>query len=59
MFAVIGPPTELPSHPPGMIHTIKGITATVGLVALVVCTTRLFIRKFVTNSFGLDDFLVS
>ncbi|KAL4940849.1 hypothetical protein BDV06DRAFT_13694 [Aspergillus oleicola] len=51
-------PTELPSSPPGMVHTIRGIISTVGLVALVVCCTRLYIRKFVTNAFGLDDYLV-
>ncbi|KAL4791045.1 hypothetical protein BDV19DRAFT_381907 [Aspergillus venezuelensis] len=52
------PPTELPASPPGMVHTIRGIISTVGLVALVVCCSRLYIRKFVTNAFGLDDYLV-
>ncbi|KAL4957013.1 hypothetical protein BDW69DRAFT_191957 [Aspergillus filifer] len=51
-------PTELPASPPGMVHTIRGIISTVGLVALVVCCSRLYIRKFVTNAIGLDDYLV-
>ncbi|OJI98652.1 hypothetical protein ASPVEDRAFT_80288 [Aspergillus versicolor CBS 583.65] len=51
-------PTKLPSSAPPMVHTIRGIIITVTSVALVVCCTRLYIRRFVTRSFGLDDYLV-
>ncbi|BCS20503.1 uncharacterized protein APUU_20935A [Aspergillus puulaauensis] len=51
-------PTELPSSAPSMVRTIRGIIITVASVALVVCCTRLYIRKYVTRSFGLDDYLV-
>ncbi|KAL4884945.1 hypothetical protein BJY04DRAFT_181010 [Aspergillus karnatakaensis] len=51
-------PTELPEHPPHLVHTVRGITATVGLGALIVCCLRLVTRKFISHSFGLDDYLV-
>ncbi|KAJ5091768.1 hypothetical protein NUU61_006638 [Penicillium alfredii] len=43
---------------PTMVTTVRAVVGTVALLALMVCTTRLYLRKFVIRAFGLDDYFV-
>ncbi|PYH93959.1 hypothetical protein BO71DRAFT_484190 [Aspergillus ellipticus CBS 707.79] len=58
MTTTEGSPIHLPHHVPRMVYTVRGVIGACGLLTLVVCCLRLYVRKFVTRSFGFDDYLV-
>ncbi|BDD59064.1 hypothetical protein MAP00_004302 [Monascus purpureus] len=41
-----------------MVTTVRAVVSVVGLLSILVCCSRLYLRKFVLRSFGLDDYLV-
>ncbi|KAL1960647.1 hypothetical protein VTO42DRAFT_7226 [Malbranchea cinnamomea] len=41
-----------------MVTTVRAVTGGLAILALVVCSTRLYMRHFVMHSFGVDDCLV-
>ncbi|KAI9045134.1 uncharacterized protein KD926_009548 [Aspergillus affinis] len=43
---------------PPMVTTVRAVVATVAILTLLVCSLRLYLRKFITRAFGLDDCLV-
>ncbi|KAH8425279.1 uncharacterized protein LDX57_003036 [Aspergillus melleus] len=43
---------------PPMVTTVRAVVATVAVLTLLVCSMRLYLRKFITRAFGLDDCLV-
>ncbi|KAJ5090285.1 hypothetical protein N7532_008969 [Penicillium argentinense] len=43
---------------PPMATAVRAVVGTVALLDLIFCMTRLYIRKFVRNAFGVDDYFV-
>ncbi|PWY89081.1 hypothetical protein BO70DRAFT_418071 [Aspergillus heteromorphus CBS 117.55] len=41
-----------------MVRTVRGVIGTCGLLTLLVCCLRLYVRKFITQAIGFDDCLV-
>ncbi|KAL2842172.1 hypothetical protein BJY01DRAFT_256822 [Aspergillus pseudoustus] len=41
-----------------MVDAVRGVSLTVAILCTLVCCLRLYMRRFVVKSFGLDDYLV-
>ncbi|KAJ0421575.1 hypothetical protein BJY00DRAFT_106748 [Aspergillus carlsbadensis] len=41
-----------------MVDAVRGVTLSVAILCTLVCCLRLYMRRFVVKSFGLDDYLV-
>ncbi|KAL3466059.1 hypothetical protein BJX64DRAFT_296442 [Aspergillus heterothallicus] len=41
-----------------MVDAVRGVTLTLAILCTLVCSLRLYMRRFVVKSFGLDDYLV-
>ncbi|GKZ54449.1 hypothetical protein AnigIFM49718_009855 [Aspergillus niger] len=58
MAGTSGVPMHLPDPAPPMVYTVRGVIGAFGLLTLIVCCLRLYLRGFITHAFGLDDCLV-
>ncbi|KAF2188867.1 hypothetical protein K469DRAFT_765977 [Zopfia rhizophila CBS 207.26] len=56
MAEVRSQPDDRPHN--NMVTTIRGALSATGIIPLVVCLLRLYIRWFIVQSFGWDDVLV-
>ncbi|KAF9889616.1 hypothetical protein FE257_007124 [Aspergillus nanangensis] len=43
---------------PAMVTTVRAVTLTLAILCTLVCSIRLYMRKFVVKSFGIDDYIV-
>ncbi|KAL4811646.1 hypothetical protein BDW67DRAFT_171532 [Aspergillus spinulosporus] len=41
-----------------MVDAVRGVTLAMAILCTLVCSLRLYMRRFVVKSFGLDDYLV-
>ncbi|KAJ6164132.1 hypothetical protein N7470_002804 [Penicillium chermesinum] len=51
-------PTVLPDSAPSLVYSIRAMIGLFTGFELVVCLLRLYVRRFITRQFGLDDYLV-
>ncbi|KAJ5238474.1 hypothetical protein N7468_003093 [Penicillium chermesinum] len=51
-------PTVLPDSAPSLVDSIRAMIGLFTGFELVVCLLRLYVRRFITRQFGLDDYLV-
>jgi len=41
-----------------MVVTVRAIVAVLAALVIIICGSRLYVRKFITKSFGIDDYMV-
>ncbi|BCS03804.1 uncharacterized protein AKAW2_70682A [Aspergillus luchuensis] len=58
MTGTDGSPMHLSDPAPPMVHTVRGVIGAFGLLTLIVCCLRLYLRGFIMHALGLDDCLV-